>query len=144
MKVVFDTNVVLDAVMNRKGSEDSIRLVQAVVNEEITGMVTANTITDIHYIVKKRLGDSMARAAVQNTLYIFEVIPVDGESCMEALGMPMADYEDAVLAASADRAGVNIIATNDKGFANSSLNNGCSADVHYPKDILEMLAEELE
>lgn len=115
-RVVFDTNIVLNAAMNRKGSEDSLRLIQAVINEEIIGMVTANTITDIHYIVKKRCGDSVARAAVQNTLYVFDVIPVDGESCMEALALPMTDYEDALLAVCAARENADYIATGDQTF----------------------------
>lgn len=115
-KVVFDTNIVLNAAMNRQGSEDALKLIQAVINEEITGMVTANTITDIYYIVKKRCGDSVARAAVQNTMSVFDVIPVDGESCMEALGLPMADYEDAVLAVCAAREEVDYIVTRDQAF----------------------------
>ena len=141
MKVAFDTNVVLDAAMNRPDSEGSLKLVQAVVDENIVGLVSANTITDIHYIVKKRYGDKVARAAVQNTLYIFEVIPVDGEACTEALGLPMTDYEDAVLAVCADRGGVECIATRDAGFIEAGMNNGCSADVMNPSDILELLNE---
>ena len=74
MKVAFDTNIILDAVMSRPNSEDSKRLIQAVVNDEIVGLVTANTITDIHYIVRKRFGENAAREAVHNTLFIFEVI----------------------------------------------------------------------
>lgn len=142
MKVAFDTNVVLDAAMNRPDSEDSLKLVKAVVNEEIVGLVSANTITDIHYIVKKRYGDKTARAAVQNTLYIFDVIPVDGEVCMEALGLPMGDYEDAVLAVCADRGGAECIATKDAGFINAGQNNACSADVMKPSDILAQLERE--
>ncbi len=141
MKVAFDTNVVLDAAMNRPDSEGSLKLVQAVVNEEIVGLVSANTITDIHYIVKKRYGDKIARAAVQNTLYIFEVIPVDGEACMEALGFPMTDYEDAVLTACADRGGAEFIATRDAGFIEAGMNNGCSAEVMNPSGILELIKE---
>ncbi len=116
MKVVFDTNVILDAAMGRPGSEDSQELIMAVVNEEIAGLVTANTITDIHYIVKKRCGDATAREVVQNTLYIFDVIPVDGEACSIALDEPMTDYEDAVLAVCAAREDADYIVTRDQAF----------------------------
>ncbi len=141
MKIAFGTNVILDAAMNRPDSEDSLKLVQAVVNEEIVGLVSANTITDIHYIVKKRYGDKVARAAVQSTLNIFDVIPVDGEACMEALGLPMADYEDAVLTACADRGGAEYVATGDASFIETGMNKGFSADVMRPSDILALLNE---
>ena len=116
MKVVFDTNVILDAAMGRPDSGDAQELILAVVNEEIAGLVTANTITDIHYIVKKRRGDATAREVVQNTLYVFDVIQVDGESCMEALELPVADYEDAVLAVCAAREEADYIVTRDQAF----------------------------
>lgn len=120
MTVAFDTNVILDAAMGRNGSEWAQELIQLVVDEKITGVVTANTITDIHYIVKKRVGDATARLVVRNTLDLFEISPVNGEICMAALNSGMDDYEDAVLAISADTVGAKYIATNDKGFINSS------------------------
>ena len=139
-KVVFDTNIVLDAAMERKGSEDPLRLIQAVINEEIIGMVTVNTITDIHYIVKKRLGESVARTAVQNILYVFDVIPVDAESCMDALSLPMTDYEDAILAACAAREKADYILTGDMGFLNAE----SPVRVMTPGELLRVLDEKEE
>lgn len=109
MTVAFDTNVILDAVMGRNDYESAQALVQAVLSEKIVGVVTANTITDIHYIIKKRAGEKMAREVVQNTLDIFEVAPVDGEICTEALNLDMDDFEDAVLAVSADTVGARYL-----------------------------------
>ena len=51
----------------------------------------------------------------------------------------MNDYEDAVLVSCADLAGVNLIATRDTGFIESSLNDDCSVDVLSPADILDLL-----
>lgn len=137
MKVVFDTNVILDAAMGRPDSGDAQELILAVVNEEIAGLVTANTITDIHYIVKKRCGDGVAREAVQNTLYVFDVIPVDGESCMEALELPMTDYEDAVLAVCAAREGADYIVTRDQAFLAAS----SPVPPVTPTDLLRVIGE---
>lgn len=137
MKVVFDTNVILDAAMGRPGCEDSQELVLAVVNEEIAGLVTANTITDIHYIVKKRRGDATAREVVQNTLYVFDVIQVDGESCMEALELPVADYEDAVLAVCAAREEADYIVTRDQAF----LTAPSPVPAMTPTDLLRLIEE---
>ncbi len=135
MKVFFDTNIVLDAAMEREGSEDSVRLVQAVINEEIVGTVTANTITDIHYIMRKRRGESVAREAVQYTLAIFDISPVDGDACSMALNEPMADYEDAVLAVCAAREDADYIVTGDQAF----LSAPSPVQPMTPSDLLKIL-----
>lgn len=138
MKVVFDTNVILNAAMGRSCSEDAQRLIQAVISGEVTGIVTANTITDIHYIVKKRVGDKAAREVVRNTLDLFEVVPVDREACESALILPMTDFEDAVLAACASEAYADYIATQDERFINSE---GSPVVALHPQDILCALQE---
>lgn len=117
--VVLDTNVILNAAMARDGSEKAQELIQAVVDGKLTGIVTANTITDIHYIVKKRAGESPARMVVYNVLNLFDIAPVDGEVCMAALNTGMSDYEDSVLAVCAAREGADYIATNDEAFIRS-------------------------
>ena len=138
MNVAFGTNVILNAAMGRDGSEYSQKLIQAVISGEITGIVTANTITDIHYIVKKRAGDKAAREVVRNTLNLFDVVPVNRESCEAALVLPMSDYEDAVLAVCANEAYADYIATQDEGFINSE---GSPVAPLHPQDILCALQE---
>lgn len=136
MKVVFDTNVILNAVMERPGSDGAQALIQAVLSEKIIGIVTANTITDIHYIVKKRIGEEAARVAVYNTLSIFDIAPVDSETCMAALSLPIKDYEDAVLAVCAQREEADCIATEDVGFMDDP---GNLVNTLPPSKILELL-----
>lgn len=138
MTVAFDTNVILDAAMGRNDYESAQALVQAVLSEDVTGVVTANTITDIHYIIKKRAGDKAAREVVQNTLDIFEIAPVNGEMCAEALNLGMDDFEDAVLAVSADTVGARYIATGDKGFIGSAES---PVPALHPKDVLARIRE---
>ena len=141
MTVAFDTNVILDAAMGRNDYESAQALVQSVLSEKIVGVVTANTITDIHYIIKKRAGDKVAREVVQNTLDIFEVAPVDGEICTTALNLAMDDYEDAVLAISADMVGAQFIATCDEGFIGSAESPVLAL---HPKDVLARIPESEE
>ena len=141
MNVAFDTNVILDAAMGRPGSEEALKLIQSVISGEITGIVTANTITDIHCIVKKRAGDAAAREVVRNTLDLFEVVPVDREACETALILPMDDFEDAVLAACANEAYPEYIATQDEKFVNST---GSPVVPLHPQDILCALQEREE
>ena len=119
MKVVFDTNVLLDSILNRPGRQDALRLLMAVSEENIRGIVTANSITDIYYLARKGVGDQAAREAILDLLSMFDVAPVDGEICSMALNEPMSDYEDAVLAVCAERDGADYIVTGDQGFLNS-------------------------
>ena len=141
MKVVFDTNVILDAAMGRPGSESAQELVQAAISGEIVGIVTANSITDIHYIVKKRLGEEKARLVVYNALSLFDIAAVDGDVCSIALNTGMKDYEDAVLAICAKRAGADYIATRDEGFINES---ETPVSALQPHDVLSVIRAEEE
>ena len=138
MRVAFDTNVLLDAIMIRPCAEAAVRLLRAVAEDEIEGVITANTITDIYYIARKQLGNKKAREAVFELLSLFDVAAVDGSSCVDALSLPMADYEDAILAVCADRAGARYIVTRDEEFIKSGLRNGCAAEVMLPADVLKL------
>ena len=136
--VAFDTNVILNAAMGRDGSEMAQELIQSVVDGDITGMVTANSITDIHFIVKKRLGDEKARLVVYNVLALFDIASVDGDACSIALNTEMKDYEDAILAVCAAREGADYIATNDEGLI---AEKGCPIAALRPDEILRLLKE---
>ena len=87
-------------------------------------------ITDIYYIVKKRLGDAPAREAVRHILNIFSVINVAGNDCVNALDLPISDFEDAVSAVCAKKDDVDYIVTNDKEYlqVNPKLARVVSAD----------------
>lgn len=141
MRVAFDTNVLLDAIMARPDSDAATRLLQAVAEERIDGVITANTITDIYYVARKKIGDKKAREAIFELLSIFDVAAVDESICVDALSLPMADYEDAVMAACVDRDGAGYIITRDDKFVKAGMNNGCSADVMYPADVLDLLEQ---
>ncbi len=136
MKLVFDTNIILDAAMNRPGAEDANALIQAVISGEMIGLVTASSVTDIHDIVRKRAGEEIARKAVYNVLSIFDAVQVDAEACMAALNLPMKDYEDAVAAVCAEREGADCIVTGDIGFIEES---GSPVKVLPPAGVRDLL-----
>lgn len=138
MKITFDTNVILDAVLERGEYKTAQELVVAVAAEEIEGAVTANTITDIYYLTRKMAGDKGARRMITNVLSIFDVAMVDGEACAMALNTPMSDYEDAVLAVCAAREGADYIVTRDHGF----LKADSPVPTKTPEDLLSIMKEE--
>lgn len=135
-KVVFDTNVVINAAIETGDSKFDQELIDAVINEELIGIVTANTITDIHFILKKRVGEEKARQTIYNILSIFDISPIDGEICLEALNMQIKDYEDACLAVCANKKAADYIATNDETFIRD---NHSLIPTLRPKDILSIV-----
>ena len=139
MKVVFDTNVILDAIENRADYETAQALILAVARERIDGVVAGSSVTDIYYIAKKHIGDAAAREAISNLLTVFNVAPVGGEVCGDALDLPMSDYEDAVLACCAASCGADYVVTRDKDFLAAE---DCPVERISPVDLSGMLSDE--
>lgn len=116
MRVVFDTNVVIYATTNQTEYAEAQKLVMAVAEEKIEGLITANSITDIYYILRKRIGDTSARDAIWNMMTVFDVVETDADTCIAALGSPMKDFEDAVVTECAKKVSADFIVTEDKDF----------------------------
>ncbi len=138
MKIVFDTNIILDAMLERVHFREAQSLVMSAATGEIEGVVTGNSVTDIYYLSRKAIGDAGARKLVYDVLTVFCIAPVDGEACAMALNTPMRDYEDALLAVCAAREGADYIATNDRDF----LTADSPVPVQSPSDLLTLLREE--
>lgn len=133
MIVAFDTNIILDVLIDgRPGGEDARELMLAVARDEIEGLVTTNSITDIYYIAKKKIGDSKTREALYDILTLFKIADVRKYDCMKALGAPVKDFEDALLSVCAEREGADYIASRDVEFINSP----GGVPVKEPREIL--------
>lgn len=118
MKVLVDTNVILDFFLSREPHvAEARKLFEMVYREEIEAFTTASSITDIYYITAKRLGDNSAREAVRQLLNILGVVAVDGNDCANALELPIADFEDALVTVCASKEDIDYIITNDREFS---------------------------
>ncbi|MGA3023539.1 MAG: PIN domain-containing protein [Bryobacteraceae bacterium] len=117
-RVLFDTNVVLDVLLDRQPyAEASASAWAAVETGILEGMLAAHSVTTIHYLVRKEKGNVKARRIVSAILRVFGVAAVEGAVIQEALQLPCSDFEDAVTAAAARLAGCECIVTRDpKGF----------------------------
>jgi len=124
LRILVDTNIVLDFLLEREPfRQDAERLFEAIASDQITGYVTATTLTNIFYIAR-RLTQSIERArqAVAMTLTVMEVCPVDRATLEIALTSSLSDFEDAVQIACAIARNLEAIVTRDQqGFSNSSL-----------------------
>lgn len=112
MKVVIDTNVVLDLLLNRDPFADAaVAVFNQIESGAVTACVCATTITTLHYLATKAVGDKRARHHIRQLLTVLEVAPVTRTVIDTALGSVLKDFEDAVLAESAHSAGAQAIIT---------------------------------
>ena len=120
-KILFDTNVVLDVLLDRQPYVNASAAAWAAIETGVSkGMVAAHTVTTIHYLIRKEMGNVKAKRIISAILRVFGVATVDGAVVQEALQLPFSDFEDAVSAAAARLAGCEYIVTRDpKGFRGS-------------------------
>jgi predicted nucleic acid-binding protein len=120
-KVLFDMNVVLDVLLDRRPYvEASAAAWAAIETGGSEGRLAAHALTTIHYLVRKETGDVKARRIVSAILNVFGIAPIDGAVVQEALQLHLPDFEDAVTAAAARFAGCECIVSRDpKGFRGS-------------------------
>ena len=115
MKVLIDTNIVLDIAPNRKPFVEYAALLWRLAEQkEITACLSNTSITDIFYIVRKHAGQEMARDFIADILDTFSLADIDEEGFREALGSGMNDFEDAVQYVICTRNGCDALATRNK------------------------------
>lgn len=138
MRVLFDTNVILDLLLDRQPWADSAsELVDLVERGEIIGALGATTLTTIYYVAGCARDAAVARRHVEDLLRLFEVAPVTRGVLKSALAVGMSDYEDAVLHEAGREAGVEMLVTRDvRDFARGEI------AVYQPGELLAALDPE--
>ena len=115
MNVLFDTNVILDVLLEREPHVDAASKLFALVdNGHINGSICATTATTVYYMAAKSFGSRRARDQVHGLLGLFAVAPVGRDVLDGALDIDFPDYEDAVLHEAALAAGATVIVTRDR------------------------------
>ena len=136
MKIMFDTNVILDVLLDRSPfvAEASL-LFAAIETGKLQGFISATTVTTIFYLATKVLGQASAKKAVTQLLQMFEVAAVNRTVLEQAVDSGFSDFEDAALYQSGFHAGVMGIVTRDaKGFKKSQL------PIYTPEELLKSLS----
>lgn len=121
MRVLLDTNVVLDVLLDREPFvQDSARVMDQVERGAVNGLLCATTITTLAYLAGRTVGKKQAVHQMRQLLRLFEVAPVTRPVLDAALSSKTPDFEDAVLAEAAQQAGAQAIITrNLKDFSHS-------------------------
>ena len=124
MRLLLDTNVVLDVLLNRSPwVTEASEIWQANDDGRIIGYITASAITDIFYIARRLTSLEIAHTAVLTCLEAFQICTVDRRVLEEAISLPGSkDFEDNIQLACANIEGLEAIVTRDPdGFNMATL-----------------------
>ena len=123
MKLYFDVNVLLDVLADRAPwADDAAALLSLVERGHAAGLIGAQTVTTLSYLLGRELGAKRASKAIVDLLKLVTVVPLDEDRLLHALALQWADFEDAVQAACALKAEADYIVTRDKeGFVDSDV-----------------------
>lgn len=125
MRILADTNVIIDALTSRKPwNESAEKIFLMAANNTIEMYITASSATDIYYLIRKHLHDADTAKTIMGKLYsLIGILEVTEENCIDALASPIRDYEDAVVEKVVARQGMDYIVTrNIKDFQSGNTN----------------------
>lgn len=122
MKLLLDTNILVDILSKRAGYEDSLRILQFCEAGRVEGYVSAVTVTDVMYILRKHITLERVREALPTLLSVVDVADVTRSDIRGAFSCDMRDFEDAVQAMCAKRIDADYVVTrNLKDFENAPI-----------------------
>ena len=113
MKILVDTNVIIDALTSREPFREDAEQIFLLAANQIENMyITASSATDIYYLVRKHLHNTEQAKSIMSKLFeLFHILDVTSVDCQEALSLEVNDYEDAVLSCCALRNHMDYIVT---------------------------------
>ncbi len=135
MRVLLDTNVLLDVLLNRAPHADAaVQVLAAVETGLVTGVIGATSVTTVFYLATKAVEVRAAKRHVRTMLALFEVAPVTDTVLAGALELGFTDFEDAVMHEAARAVRCTGIVTRDvRGCKRANL------PVYSPAELLAVL-----
>jgi len=113
MKIVIDTNIALDVLLNRtEFLQASHNILKLSAQGKVSGFLTTNTITDMFYVLYKNSKDAlMSKQAIAQLIKLVTLEATTPGDITLALASVMPDFEDAVLCLAAKRIKADYIVT---------------------------------
>ena len=132
MNILLDTNVILDTFLKREPyNNHSDEIFELIADNRVYGYVNTSSVTDIYYVLRKKFSDKDSREKIRTLLTLFYTVDVTKTDLLAALDSPIIDFEDALVSACVDKAGLDFTVTRDAEFL---MNEKTIA----PYDFLEM------
>ena len=135
MRALIDTCIIIDALQDRGNfSKPAKELLIKIADRQIDGFITANSITDIYYLMYKFLHDNTkCREAIRKLTEVLCILDTSSGDCLRALHSDIKDFEDALMIETASSNKMDFIVTrNIKDYQNSTI------PVYLPEDIINL------
>lgn len=115
MKILIDTNVILDVLIKRDPFYlDSARVWTLISDRVITGYISAISVNNLYYIINKLKGQKTAILFVDQVLEDFEIISLTKDILKQARSIQRKDFEDLIQYFSALHEGCDFLVTRNK------------------------------
>ena len=123
MKILLDTNIVLDLLLQREPfCNDAKTIFELIELNKISGYLCATSITTIYYLISKSNNKSQADIIIEKLLQHFNIADVNKNVLLKSLQNNGKDFEDSVIYTSAEYFNIDAIITRDrKGFKQSNI-----------------------
>ena len=138
MRVLIDTNILLDVLMQREPFFESSKAVLTLCeNRTVQGFVPASAVTDLFYITRKALGSvEDTYKVIDSILNLVRVLTVTNEDVLNAFQVRARDFEDCLMATCAKSNQCDgIVTRNKKDFLNFGI------ALYSPEELLEKYEE---
>ncbi|MCL1816720.1 MAG: PIN domain-containing protein, partial [Clostridiales bacterium] len=76
MKILIDTNIIIENLTRRSGYIESLKILNLCENGTVSGIITTVTVMDVMYILRKHLNRDETRQAMQKLMLIVDVVSV--------------------------------------------------------------------
>lgn len=123
MKVLIDTNVILDVLCARKEFfEYSSKVWKYCESNKVKGYICALSVPNLVCILRKELSPEKTYEIISQLFLIFKVVDLRSDDLKKAAQLKFNDYEDAIQSICATRIKADFIVTrNIKDFINSKI-----------------------
>ena len=116
MRIMCDTNIIIDLLLEREPFvDDSSKVLKLCEEHKASGFISASSITDIYYLVKKYThSNELAYNAVGKILEIVKICSVTNDDVLTAFQRKAKDFEDCLVATCAKSIHCDYIVTRNK------------------------------
>jgi predicted nucleic acid-binding protein len=95
VKILLDTNIVLDYALVRQPFYDlADRIFARIEQKQIIGYVSASTVSDLYYIIRKPRGKEWTLKFLQQLSDLCQIATINSETVKKALDNHYKDFED--------------------------------------------------
>ncbi|MDR3296344.1 MAG: PIN domain-containing protein [Clostridiales Family XIII bacterium] len=117
MRIVLDNDVIIGALYPNPefeaAAQEVLRLAAA---KKMDGFVSANSLTDIFYVLRREHGADKAKSIIRKLLLFLDIIGTEPADCVAALEKEVSDFEDALVEVCARKINADYIVSRDEKF----------------------------